>query len=377
MATFEQSKYCTKCKKTYYAKKIDRCPVCNQKLVPGTWSARFRVIENGKEKQKRLSGFKTKKEAETAFVGFKISENKHIDDLDFPILMEKYKEHSLTRLKESSCYDNFIKINNHIFPFFKDFTVNNIKPIDILNWQNSIKNYSFRYKKNLRVLLSGILKYGERYYNLRNELSKVEFFRNLEQKKEMQVWSPNEFQKFINLIESIEYSAFFTFLYLTGCRKGEALALNVNDIDFENNKVSFNKSITRKVFDKPWKITTLKNNYSTRTIAIPNTLTGKLKKYYDSKTNRNTTFLFGGDSPLPDRTVDRLFQKYTSLANLKQIRIHDLRHSHASYLISQGISIVAVAKRLGHKNIEVTLNTYSHLMPQEEELLVKKLSFKI
>ena len=56
------------------------------------------------------------------------------------------------------------------------------------------------------------------------------------------------------------------------------------------------------------------------------------------------------------------------------MKIHDLRHSHASLLISQGESIVMVAKRLGHSNIEQTLNTYSHLMPNEELKLISKLN---
>lgn len=53
----------------------------------------------------------------------------------------------------------------------------------------------------------------------------------------------------------------------------------------------------------------------------------------------------------------------------KPIRIHDLRHSHASLLISQGVSIVAVSKRLGHADVKETLNTYAHLLPKDTELI--------
>ena len=64
-------------------------------------------------------------------------------------------------------------------------------------------------------------------------------------------------------------------------------------------------------------------------------------------------FIFCGDKPLTKSTITRKFINYTKLANVKTIRIHDFRHSHASYLISEGILIVVVAKRLGYKN---TLN---------------------
>jgi integrase len=338
------------------------------------WSVRFREVTVNSYKQKRLSGFKTKKEAENAFVQYNLNIcNLKDTNYTFDILSSNYFSFLKNRLKESSFYDTDKKFKKHIYPYFKDFKVNDIKQIDILNWQKTIDHYSFEHKTKLRGILSSILKFGEKYFDLTNNMKKVDNFRNLEKPKEMQFWTTEEFNKFISKIDDIQYKAFFSFLYLTGCRKGEALALNWNDIDFKNNTVSFNKSITRKVEGFAWKITTLKNIYSKRTIALPSNLIDLLILF--SKSNPlSSEFIFCGDRPFPEQTLTRKFEKFIRLAEIKRIRIHDLRHSHASYLISEGISIVAVAKRLGHSNIEQTLNTYAHLMPREENLLIEKLS---
>ena len=84
-------------------------------------------------------------------------------------------------------------------------------------------------------------------------------------------------------------------------------------------------------------------------------------------------FVFGGQAPFADSNIERYFKEKCLEADVKKIRIHDFRHSHASYLISNGASIVAVAKRLGHKDIERTLNTYSHLLKNDEADLISKL----
>ena len=66
--------------------------------------------------------------------------------------------------------------------------------------------------------------------------------------------------------------------------------------------------------------------------------------------------------------------KYSEISGVKRIRIHDLRHSCASLLIHKGVSIVAVSRHLGHTTIEQTLNTYSHMMPDDRTMILKTLS---
>ena len=199
--------------------------------------------------------------------------------------------------------------------------------------------------------------------------------RNMEPKKEMEFWTPEEFTAFRSHAEDPMYRMFFTMLYVTGCRRGEAEALSWDDIDLERSTLKISKNITRKSPTAPWEITTPKNVSSNRTVPMPKSLCALLKEYKEqqSKLCPSPTFVFGGERPLTQRTTDRYFADVCEKAGVKKIRIHDLRHSCASLLISRGVSIVAVSRQLGHSNIEQTLNTYSHLMPDDKSKIIAEL----
>lgn len=356
-----------------------------EKHKNGTWSVRFRDIDNFELKNKRLSGFKTKKEAENAYLEYKTQSDeekkakipKGSNNLVFEKLFYEYRDFQKARIKQSSFYDFDSKSQLHILPFFKDFIVSSISPKLILKWQNSLEKYSYKYKTNLRGYLSGILKYASKYYNIPNQILNVDNFKNNNEKvKEMSIWSEDEFKNFISYVDRIDYKAYFSALYLTGCRKGELLATNWNDWNLKENSLNINKNVTRKIHGKSWTITTPKTRQSIRNISIPIQLTELMKEYkiWQNNNKESTDFVFGGKSPFADSNIERYFKEKCLESKNKKIRIHDFRHSHASYLISNGVSIVAVAKRLGHSNIERTLNTYSHLMKKDELDIMSKLN---
>ena len=355
-----------------------------EKHANGTWSVRFYCVENFETVKKRLRGYKTKKEAENAYLKYKaeLEEEKNLKiskqgtRLIFSDLFEEYCEFHKQRIKSSSFYDFDSKSRIHILPFFENYIVSEISPRLLLKWQNSIDHYSFKYKTNIRGYLSGILKYAQRYYNIPNQLQNVDNFKNKQETiKEMQVWSEDEFKTFISKADKLEFKAFFSALYLTGCRKGELLATNWNDWDLTNNTLNINKTITRKVHGRSWTITPPKNIYSVRKISITQQLSDLMKEYKDYQQQKydEINFVFGSKSPFADTNIIRYLTEVCSETGLKRIRIHDFRHSHASFLISKGLSIVAVAKRLGHKDIEQTLNTYAHLLKSDESKIIDKL----
>ncbi|MGN0148785.1 MAG: tyrosine-type recombinase/integrase [Clostridia bacterium] len=78
----------------------------------------------------------------------------------------------------------------------------------------------------------------------------------------------------------------------------------------------------------------------------------------------------GGIQCIRDTSVENRNKSYAEKAGLKKIRIHDFRHSHASYLANNGINIQEIARRLGHSKVDITWNTYSHLYPKEEDRAV-------
>lgn len=357
-----------------------------QKTENGKWSVRFRIVENNELVNKRLSGFELKREAETAYREFMasyVAPDTKPSELTLIQLYEQYFNNLKNQLKDSSLIDIETMWKHHINPYLGNSKVNKITKTDILNWQNSLteKGYSYNYKVKIRICLSAILNFGVCYYDtVRNPVLLVDGFKNTQRKQEMQIWTPEEFKQFISVVDNPIYKSLFTTLFYTGMRKGECLALNWTDFNSKTMKLNVNKSVSRKIYlDKNstqrYKITTPKNDSSYRAVSITPSVASELDnlKEYCLENRMTGDYIFCGDNPLPDETINRYYKNYCKVAGVKKIRLHDFRHSHASYLISEGINIVAVAKRLGHGDIEQTLNTYSHLLPKSDDEILKTL----
>ena len=349
------------------------------------WSVRFDIIENAQAITKRLSGFERKKDAEQAYISFMqeynqkkdlYSPEKNVLDKTFEVVFKEYLSYKKDKVKESTYYDIVKIFEKQILPFFKDYQLKKISKAKILEWQNSLSEYSYKYKSKIRTLLFSFYKYLFIYHDIENIVAKVEPFKKPNIKKEMAIWTIDEFKKFIETFDDdIVFKTFFNFLYFSGCRLGEVLALNYNSFDFINKTVNINKSLTSKVFDNKFLVTSPKNYSSYRKIILPDSLINLLQDYIKTFPQvNNSQFFFGFDNPLNDKAIYNKLTKHTELCNNKKIRIHDFRHSHASLLIQQGANIVLIAKRLGHSNTEQTLNTYAHLYPNSEEELVQKLN---
>lgn len=355
------------------------------------WSVRFDITQNGQTITKRLSGFPTKKESQKAYMDFLLKyqeeqkllqPSKSILERKFEDVYEEYKNYKKTKVKDSSFYEINRCFNTLILPTFKGMKIKEITKTHILRWQESLENYSFMYKKKLRMNLHSFYKYLYYYYDVDNVVARVEPFKNKNEHKEMQFWTLDEFDKFINTFndnEDLTLKTFYNLLYYTGCRFGEATALNFKDIDFKEKKLNITKNITLKVYDKKenqsYNVTSTKNYTSNRKILLPDILLNELRKYIEKNPGiKNCEFLFGGNRPIDDQLVYRMKNKHCEIANIKNIRIHDFRHSHTSLLIQNGANIVLIAKRLGHKNTQQTLNTYAHLFPNTENELIELLN---
>lgn len=222
-----------------------------------------------------------------------------------------------------------------------------------------------------------------------NPIAKVKrSVRRDEIKVEMLFWEPSHFNQFINVVDDQELNNFFTFLYYMGTRKGEALALQWKDVDFNKNIISIYKSMTNKIKGKAWEITSPKNVNATRNISMPKSVKDAMLNQLEFHKKCfgfcDDCFVFGFDRPYSAETIRRKFNKYTALANLKegktlpienciqQIRIHDLRHSHASYLInnmSDRFTDFDIAKRLGD-TVQTLHDTYAHWFKQADKGII-------
>ena len=160
-------------------------------------------------------------------------------------------------------------------------------------------------------------------------------------------------------------------MYFTGTRPGEAMALKFNDLS--KYQISINKTIDER---NKRKIGTPKTKKSKRKILIDKKLYKdliKLKKEYQNTTD--DYFIFGGSKPLAPTTINRHKIKACEKAKIRAITLHQFRHSHATLLINKKIIINEISDRLGHSNVNTTLNIYTHSDLRQQKRVVKTLNF--
>ncbi len=302
-------------------------------------------------------------------------ENK-LDDLSFYDLWLEYEKYMKVKLKKQSYRKEYNNYKNHILPYFKDYLVKDITAKDYLGFMNVIEdnenNYKYSFKTSLHTCMVSILNYAIKFYDLKDNIaSKVgNFNKNKREIKNIDFWTYEEYQKFISVIEDELYKIFFNTLYFTGMRIGEITALNWND--FNGDYLDVNKTLSKELDEEDnYIINPPKTFKSIRKIKLDNDLIKSLKKLYSRQKKmigfNDNWFIFGGKKALAQTTITNRKNKYCKIAEVKKIRLHDFRHSHATLLLSQGVPITVISQRLGHSDIAMTLNTYSHLMKQDED----------
>lgn len=336
----------------------------------GTWYAKFYYNDwQGVKKQKFKRGFPSKKEAQSYERKF-LEEKSQDIKMTFQNLSEIYFTDMKERLKSSTLHSKKHIFDTKLLPYFGYMSVSDIQPTDIRNWQNELmkQNYSKTYLKNVNNQLTAILNYAVRYYGLGKNPCHQAGSIGRNKADEMNFWTKEEFEQFINSItdnENVRMS--FMVLYWTGMREGELFALTPEDIDLKEKKLRINKTYQRLHGQDI--ITPPKTTKSNRIVPLPSFLCDELRDYIRSKKVEKTERLF----PFTKNYLSRAMTHYCDVSQVKRIRVHDIRHSHVSLLIHLGFSPLIIAERVGHEKVATTLNTYSHLFPHQQEVLIAAL----
>lgn len=345
----------------------------------GTWIARFYSLDYlGNKKQHFKRGFKTKKEAQE-YEREILAKSNFNTTMTFKSLYELYLEDISTRVREHTLIGKKYLMEAKVLPFFKNLKLDDITSVVIRKWQNKLlkeinpktqKPYSQTYIKTINNQLVAIFNYAVKYHSLKNNPCHLAGSIGKKNAEEMEIWTLEEFQKFIDTVKHkyISYVGFIV-LFWTGMRIGELLALTKKDVDLERKTITINKSYQRlKGKDV---ITPPKTPKSKREIIISDFIVELLKEYISKLYEpHSSTRIF----PCTKHQFEHDIVTYSQKAGVKRIRIHDLRHSHASYLINHNVNILAISQRLGHEKIETTLNIYSHLYKKSQDYMVAVLN---
>ena len=339
----------------------------------------------GKQIQKYRSGFATKKEAREEYSRLILSSVKELDEKKKTVSFQTFIEDTYllwykTQVKESTYLNRYSTIQKH-FAYFYKMATDEIEPIHVQSWQLELaKQFSPNYIHVVQGLLSlafdraivlGIAKKNPSRMigNIKSKKTQVDF------------WTLEEFQKVISLLYKGDYYEHYLFisfwvLFMTGMRIGEAAALLWSDIDFDTGLLSITKTMYYKSMDD-FKPVEPKTQASVRTIYVDADTIRELKAWQEvqKKVLKNCDYVLSYNGiPTSKHTLPRALEKLAELAGVHRIKIHALRHSHASLLISMGENPLLIKERLGHEKIQTTLGTYGHLYPNTNLEVANKLT---
>jgi len=299
-------------------------------------------------------------------------------------LLNEYVKIKKIEVKELTIVKILENFNYYILPTFKNCRIDRITVNMLQEWKLSMeeKKLSLSTKSNAFINFKSIFNYATLMeYIHKNPFVKIKNFRdNSSIKKEMEVYTSEEFKRFISKAKEIakekeqlqndlsewNYYVFFNIAFYTGLRKGEIHALKWSDIN--EDFISVKRSISQRLRNLE---TRPKNKSSIRRLKMPLPLIQILNEHKQrQQILHNFTDDFRICNNIRDTSIQRKNEIYSMELN-KTIRIHDFRHSNASVMANNNINIQEISRRLGHSNIEITWNTYCHLYPQAEENAIK------
>lgn len=316
------------------------------------------------------------------------------ENLNFNELYDMFFDHKKSKLKVRAYNDMKTSCDRHILSYFKIYKIQDIKSLHIEKWQHGLLNatyhrngiekvYANRQLEKIQINLNAILTFAfDRELIERNPFRACGIVKRREEIKE----EDKRFitvEEFNRIIEAIELSnaneltksqdmVIFSILFWCGLRKGEMMALDIQDYNFikKELKVYKNWDYVNKLITPP------KTKNSIRTVVVPDVvdtyiikLVSMYRKMYDYTIDK---CLVSYDQRIAPTTLTRKKEKYCKIAGVK-MSIHDFRHSHVSLLVNSGLQPFEIAKRLGH-TVEMVNEVYGHLYPSKQKEMVEMMN---
>lgn len=341
----------------------------------------------GKQRYIRRQGFTSLKAAkdELLKIEYLVSTNQYFKSVKSgkfgDVLDEWLKLHKET-VKASAWRYIERRVNNHVRPYFKDMYVDKITLRHCQDFVNkTFKKAPVAYVYSLSIV-KNTLDYALRLGMIENN----PILYVIKPKKQASIsdkhdnyYNKDELKKFLDVAKdtSLKKYTLFRLLAYSGMRIGECLALTWHDLDYKNNTIAINKTLART--NNGLRIQTPKTKASNRVISLDNETIQVLKMWQleqrkqllkvgiNAMDSKQLIFSNGKNSFIIVPTVRLAIKQIAKKAGIHSITTHGFRHTHATLLFASGLDIKQVQARLGHSNVQTTLNIYTHAMKEKQD----------
>lgn len=353
----------------------------------GKWEYRIKYQDpfTRKTKEKSKMGFATKKEAQLAAHE---EEKRLLEGHEYdPVMLKDFLITWLEEYKKGTIRDNTYElhernIKNHIVPYFKNIKLLDVKPIMYQKFLNHLtdKGYSRRTVEIIHGTMFNALSKAVTLSKLEKNPCDGATIKGEKKEQQLMYMDSSDISLFLQEAYKYEYNywLFFKVLIETGMRKGEAAAIQWPDVDLKNKTISINKTLHFNAKSKEKLFGDTKTYHSRRVITISNGLANALqfhKKYQNQNKvalnaiyhhNLNLVLCRNDGNFLPKSTLFNAFSRILKRAELSELPIHSLRHTHAVLLLESGASMKYIQERLGHGSMQITADVYAHISKKIE-----------
>lgn len=330
--------------------------------------------KNGVSQYAVRKGFSTKAQARAALLQLQVdldNDEENKKDITVREVSEMWLKEYADTVQDSTYIKTYRNFKNHIYPVFGDQKIASITPIQL---QEQINEWSRKlvYGRKLKGLMNNVFKYAIRYgYISSNPADSVTILVKKESDSASEFYDKDELKSFMELVDDtddLKKKVMFRLLAFTGARKGEILALKWTD--WIDNTLDINKAITRG-FDGE-SVGATKNKSSVRLVSLDKKTIDLLSEY--RKMNPTTTFIFESPEgkPIPSSLPRKWLLQIVKGTDVKPIKIHGFRHTHASLCFEAGMTLKQVQHRLGHSDLKTTMNIYTHITKKAKDDIGEK-----
>ena len=344
-----------------------------------------------KRRQKWHSGYRTRKQAEQALTEIlsRLNQGTYVLPTKETLseFLDAWLKGTRSRVRESTWESYSRNVRVHVKPQLGSAPLQQVTPADLNAFYARLlksgrrdgKGLSPRTVRYIHTILRKALSDAVRWNKLtRNPADSADPPRPSASRatRPIQTWSADQLRAFLEHVRDDRLYPLWLLAATTGMRRGELLGLHWSDIDLDNGRVTVQRSLGSVAYRLTW--SEPKTAKSRRQIALDPTTTEALRRHQQdmglerqllgiTTPDPDVVFCEQDAQPLHPERVSKLFEQHTEDAALNRIRLHDLRHTHATLALQAGVHPKIVSERLGHSDIALTLNVYSHAIPALEE----------
>lgn len=361
-----------------------------------TWTYQFAVVRGGRRRFINKGGYRTKREAQDALTESLAAHRKGARVEPSKLTVQEYLEYRWLPVIEHSLKPTTFRgysdiVINRIIPHLGDVRLAELNEGDIARMystlrlsgrQNGAGGLGEASLQHTHVVLRKALKdavkgaHGPKLL-LRNPADDVQ--RPRRRRTEMHVWSADELRQFLDETRRDRLHPCWVVAATTGLRRGELLGLRWVDVDLDREVLSVKRSRVAAGYDISEGTT--KSGRGRRVDLDPETVTVLRRRrarqleermaWGEAWADTDLVFTREDGNGLHPHTVSQAFKRSVPRTDVPVIRFHDLRHTHATLMLGAGVHPKVVQERLGHASIQITLDTYSHVIPGQADAAVK------